>query len=120
MNNKKDEDKIKKRLETLASKIEKHNILYHQKDKPIISDQEYDKLIIENAEIEIKYPHLILKNSPNKRVGASPLKKFDKISHIVPMLSLSNAFNQQDIEDFIIRIKKFLKLDGKKKIRFYV
>ena len=118
MNNQNNESKIKKRLKILASKIEKNNILYHQKDKPIISDQEYDQLIKENNEIESNYPHLILDNSPNRIVGALPLKKFNKIFHLVPMLSLANAFNQKDVEDFIERIKKFLTIGRKTELKF--
>ena len=118
MNNQNNESKIKKRLKILASKIEKNNILYHQKDKPIISDQEYDQLIKENNEIENNYPHLILDSSPNRIVGALPLKKFNKIFHLVPMLSLANAFNQKDVEDFIERIKKFLTIGRKTELKF--
>ena len=112
------EDKIKKRLKKLSLIINKHNILYHQKDKPEITDQEFDKYVIENNHLESLYPHLVLKNSPNKFVGSKIANKFKKIIHKSPMLSLANAFNENNIEDFIDRIKKYLNIDSKVKIDF--
>ena len=72
-----EEKKIRSRLNTLASLILKHNILYHQKDKPEISDSEFDNLIKENDILEKKFPYLILDNSPNKLVGSIISKKFE-------------------------------------------
>ena len=112
------EKKIKERLETLASLISKHSILYHQKDNPEISDKKFDELIKQNNELEQKFPNLILKNSPNNFVGSPVLNKFTKIKHKLPMLSLANAFNQDDIVDFIQRIKKFLNIGNEKNIQF--
>jgi len=74
------EEEISKRLKNLASLIHKHNKLYHQKDKPEITDKDFDKLVKENYELERKFPHLILENSPNKFVGSHPSKKFEKIT----------------------------------------
>ena len=113
-----DEVKIKERLKNLASLISQHNYLYHSKDSPEISDVEYDKLIKENNKLENNHPHLILKNSPNNVVGSSLSRKFEKINHKTPMLSLANAFNQNDIEDFIERIKKFLNVKKSEVIEF--
>ena len=112
------EEKIKKRLNKLASLIIKHNKFYHQNDKPEITDKDFDKLVDENNKLEKEFPHLILKNSPNKYVGSNLLKKFEKIQHKLPMLSLSNAFNKNDLEDFIDRIKKFLNFNDKEIIDF--
>ena len=112
------EEKITERLKKLASLIYKHNILYHQKDRPQISDKDFDVLVKENNELEKKFPHLILDISPNKFTGGPVLKKFNKINHSIPMLSLGNAFNKNDVKDFIERIKKFLKIDEKEKIEF--
>ncbi len=112
------EGEIKKRLNKLASLIYKHNKLYHQNDKPVITDKDFDKLVKENNELERNFPHLILENSPNKFVGSFPSKKFEKIIHKLPLLSLANAFNKNDVEDFIGRIKKFLNIDKKEKIKF--
>ena len=112
------EEEISKRLKILASLIHKHNKLYHQKDKPEITDKDFDKLVIENNELERKFSHLILENSPNKFVGGRPSKKFEKIIHKIPMLSLANAFNKKDVGDFIDRVRKFLNIDKKEKIKF--
>ena len=97
------------KLKILSKKIIKHNKLYHKYDKPEISDQEFDKLIEENNLLEKKFPNLILKNSPNKIIGSPISNKFLKVKHKEPMLSLSNAFNDKDIEDFIKRVRKYLK-----------
>ena len=112
------EEEIKKRLKNLASLIDKHNKLYHQNDKPEITDKDFDDLVKENNELERKFPHLILENSPNKFVGSYPSKKFEKIIHKLPMLSLANAFNKNDVEDFIDRIRKFLNISSKEIIKF--
>ena len=112
------EKEVKKRLKNLASLIHKHNKLYHQNDRPEITDKEFDKLVKENNELERDFPHLILENSPNKFVGSPPLKKFDKILHKLPMLSLPNAFNKNDVEDFVNRIRKFLNIDNEEKVEF--
>ena len=108
--NKLDESSIINRLKKLSELIKKHNIHYHQEDRPKITDSEYDSLVKENNYLEKLYPHLILEDSPNNQIGVRPLKKFNKISHKAPMLSLANAFNQKDIIDFNDRIKKFINL----------
>ena len=72
------EDKIKKRLHELSKIIHKHNILYHQKDKPKMLDSDFDKLVKENTELEKHYPHLITNNSPSKKVGSKVANKFLK------------------------------------------
>ena len=115
-NNKKKE--ILKRLKDLSEIINNHNIHYHAEDNPIISDKEYDEYVIENNKLEKKYPELVLINSPNILVGSKSLEKFKKSTHINPMLSLGNAFNEKDIKDFLIRIRKFLNTDALKKIFF--
>ena len=108
------ESKIVKKLKNLSKLIHKHNVLYHNKDKPIISDREYDQLVKENQKLEKEYPHLVLKDSPNQKIGAATSKKFLKSIHKMPMLSLANAFEKKDVEDFIVRIKKFLNFDREK------
>ena len=112
------EKKIKERLSELAFLISKHNKLYHKNDKPVISDKSFDLLVKENNELEKQFPHLILENSPNKFIGSSLSEKFKKIQHRMPMLSLANAFNQNDMEDFVDRIRKFLNINNKEKIEF--
>lgn len=112
------EKKINKRLKELSVLIKKHNKKYHQKDKPIISDGEYDNLIKENNYLEKKFPDLKLKNSPNNIIGSKVLKKFSKNEHKIPMLSLPNAFNKNDLKEFIERIKRYLSLNDKSTLMF--
>ena len=117
-NNILNDNKVKNRLKELAKIIYKNNILYHEKDLPEITDQEFDKYIKENDTLEKKFPHLSLKNSPNKTIGSAPSNKFKKIKHKSSMLSLSNSFNKKDLESFIQRIRKFLNIKSDKKITF--
>ncbi|WP_341762085.1 NAD-dependent DNA ligase LigA [Candidatus Tisiphia endosymbiont of Thecophora atra] len=99
-------------LKQLASEIEKYNKAYHQEDTPLISDAEYDQLFNLNLELEKKFPHLVRANSPTKQIGSLAAEKFSKVKHINPMFSLSNAFDNEDVSEFINRIKNFLRLDS--------
>ncbi len=105
------EEQAKTELARLAQEIAEHNKRYHQDDAPTISDAEYDILFQRNAAIEAKFPALIRHDSPSLKVGAAPAEKFAKITHSKPMLSLSNAFTHEDVDDFITRIRRFLGLD---------
>lgn len=105
------EEEAKKLLQELADKIAHYNHAYYIEDKPLVSDSEYDQLFNINLTLEKKFPHLILENSPNNTVGSKVQNKFAKVTHHVPMLSLSNAFDEQDVKDFVERIKNFLRLD---------
>ncbi len=98
-------------LERLATEIAKHDAAYHQDDAPTVSDAEYDKLRRRNSEIEERFPELVRADSPSGRVGAAPLDKFDKVKHRRPMLSLDNAFDDDDVAEFIKRIQRFLNLN---------
>ncbi len=91
---------------------------YYQEDAPRISDAAYDALRERNAAIEARFPELIRANSPSRRVGAAPTGRFKKVRHAVPMLSLDNALAEQDVVDFVARIRRFLKLDEDEKITF--
>lgn len=97
-------------LERLAKAMAHHDKLYHANDAPEISDGEYDGLKQRNLEIEIKYPQLKRADSPTGKVGAPVTDGFSKIQHNVAMLSLDNAFNDQDVKDYAARIRRFLSL----------
>lgn len=105
------EDQAKQELEALAKVIYDSDIAYHQKDAPFLDDATYDALVMRNKEIEACFPHLQRLDSPSFRVGVQPLDEFDKITHAYPMLSLSNAFSKDDLDDFVDRIRRFLSLD---------
>ena len=94
----------KKKLNT----IKKHNKLYFTNDSPEISDAEYDKIKLELIELKKKYPFLKKVNSVSQLIGAKPSNKFQKIKHIHPMLSLANAFNKSDMNDFVKKVRNFL------------
>jgi len=112
------EDAIKKRLAFLAREIKAADALYYQDDNPVLTDAEYDALRRENLALEKEYPHLIRKDSPSKSVGAKPTGKFGKIKHTVPMLSLDNAFSDEDVVDFVARVKRFLNLPDDAEMSF--
>ncbi len=97
-------------LERLAKEIARHDRLYYQKDAPEISDAAYDALRKRNDAIEKRYPELVRDDSPSKSVGAAPTEAFGKVEHKVPMLSLSNGFEDADVTEFWNRIRRFLNL----------
>ena len=99
---------IIKKFKKGLTEIKKYNNLYYNKDKPAISDNDYDKLKLEILKLEKKYLFLKKFGSIEKIVGAPPLNKFKKIKHLRPMLSLSNAFDEEDMKDFKKKINNFL------------
>jgi len=103
-------------LERLASEIAKHDRAYYQDDAPTISDADYDALRQRNAAIEARFPALVRADSPSKRLGAAPSDKFAKVRHRVAMLSLDNAFADDDITSFVDRIRRFLGLPAEEQI----
>ncbi|MEO1650723.1 MAG: NAD-dependent DNA ligase LigA, partial [Pseudomonadota bacterium] len=98
-------------LARLAAEIERHDQLYHGQNAPEITDADYDDLVRRNKEIEARFPDLRRADSPSGRVGAAPAEGFGKVRHTVPMLSLGNAFDAEDVAEFVQRIRRFLSLD---------
>ena len=96
------------RIAQLRAEIDKHNHLYYVLDAPVISDAEYDKLFRELQTLETQHPELLTADSPTQRVGGAPLKPFAEVQHRTPMLSLNNAFGEQEVEAFDIRIREAL------------
>ena len=97
-------------LERLADDLTAHDLAYHQQDAPTISDGDYDALKRRNLDIETRFPHLIRDNSPSLRVGAARNEQFSPVEHGVPMLSLDNAFSNDEATEFDARIRRFLRL----------
>lgn len=109
------EEQAAAELKRLAVEIARHDDLYYRQDAPEISDAEYDALRQRNAAIEARFPHLIRDDSPSLRVGAPPVERFGKVRHAVPMLSLENAFTEEDVRDFVQQVYGFLGLpDGER------
>jgi len=112
---------VKARIDELTALLIKANYEYYNLDNPTITDQEYDKYLRELINLENKYPEYADPNSPTKRVGGNAIDKFQKVTHKIPMISLSNVFNEEEIRDFTGRIKSAgfnpeyvceLKIDG--------
>lgn len=101
--------RVEKEILGLRQEIEKHNHQYHVLDNPLITDGEYDQLFRRLLELEREYPELISPDSPTQKVGAAPADKFSTVQHTVPMLSLNNATDEEELSDFQERIQRFLK-----------
>ena len=102
----------------LTAEIAQHDKRYYQDDRPSIADAEYDALRARYNAIEERFPNLRTLESLSLKVGAAPSGKFKKVRHALPMLSLDNAFSDEDVVDFVARIRRFLKLDESEKIAF--
>lgn len=114
-------EEIKTRIDELTAILKKANYEYYNLDNPSITDQEYDKYLRELINLEEKYPEYADPNSPTKRVGGEAIDKFVKVQHKIPMISLANVFNEEEIREFTGRIKNAgfkpeyvceLKIDG--------
>ncbi len=98
------------KIKTLREQLNYHSNRYYVMDDPEISDAEYDRLYRELSELEKQFPEFITPDSPTQRVGAAPAKAFNTVAHTLPMLSLDNSLNEEDIRAFDDRIKNFLKI----------
>ncbi|MDN4630865.1 NAD-dependent DNA ligase LigA [Sphingomonas sp. PsM26] len=97
-------------LAHLAAEIARHNALYHTQDAPELSDAAYDALVRRNSALEAAFPHLVRSDSPNTQVGAAPAAHLAKVAHARAMTSLDNAFTDEDVADFVGRVRRFLAL----------
>ena len=104
------EDQARIELRRLAEILVNSNLAYHGEDTPNMDDATYDALKLRNLGIELRFPQLKLPNSPSDQIGSEPREGFQKIQHTVRMLSLGNAFNKNDVDDFVVRLKKFLNI----------
>ena len=103
-------DEASSELRFLLDTLKTADLAYYDKEAPLLTDAEYDALRQRNSAVEEAFPDLMLEDSPSLNVGASPSSDFEKVQHLVPMLSLDNAFSDQDVEDFVARMKRFLNL----------
>jgi len=102
---------VKKRVAELRQALHHHNHLYYVLDEPEISDAEYDRLMQELTSLEMAYPEIVAPDSPTQRVGAPPLASFESVAHTIPMLSLENAFDEEEVLAFDKRVRRYLKTD---------
>ena len=99
------------RIEELRSQVEYHNYRYYVLDDPEIPDAEYDRLFRELQALEKAHPELVSEDSPTQRVGGAPVDKFREVRHLLPMLSLDNAFSIEEMTDFDRRVRDKLGID---------
>jgi len=105
-------------LERLSAAMGEAERLYFREDAPTLTDAEYDALKRRNLAIEARFPDLVRPDSPSRRVGAAPSEQFSPVEHGVPMLSLDNAFNDEEVGEFAARIRRFLRIDPAQAIAF--
>src|SRR5512142_332709 len=98
----------KARHAQLIEEIRQHDYAYYVLAQPSISDQEYDRLYHELIDLETQFPQLITPESPTQRVGGQPLKEFKPVRHLQPMLSLDNTYSQEELREFVNRLKRLL------------
>lgn len=103
---------LRERVARLREELEQHNYRYYVLDDPLVSDAEYDRLFRELMQIEAEHPELVSADSPTQRVGAAPLPQFASVTHLQPMLSLNNAFEDAEVEAFDRRVREATGADG--------
>src|SRR5439155_13043621 len=97
-----------KKTAELREEVRKHDRLYYEEAAPIISDREYDRLYKELADLEAQFPDLVTPDSPTQRVGGKPLKAFEQVAHLIPMLSLDNTYSEEEVKNFYVRMQRLL------------
>lgn len=112
-------DTVAKEHKRLIAEIRRHDIQYYQDDDPLVSDAQYDQLRLELIALEKQFPFLVTAESPTQSVGSAPAKGFGKVRHKVPMLSLDNAFNSEELQEFENRIRRFLGLPSDEQVAFF-
>lgn len=113
-----DEKAAKEELQRIAEEMAKADYAYYHDDAPYLSDAQYDELKRTNERIESKFPHLIVKDGPSTRIGATVRNEFGKVKHKIPMLSLGDIFSEEELIDFTASINRFLGLDTDNKITY--
>jgi DNA ligase (NAD+) len=101
-------DSVANRIEALRSRIERHNYRYYIEDNPEISDLEFDRLMQELQDLEKQHPELVTPESPTQRVGGQPIEGFRQVAHRVPMLSIENTYNEEEVREFDARVRRLL------------
>jgi DNA ligase (NAD+) len=101
-------DSIENRIEALRNTIERHNYKYYIENEQEISDLEFDRLMRELQDLERQYPELITPDSPTQRVGGQPIEGFRQVAHRIPMLSIENTYNEEEVREFDARIQRWL------------
>src|SRR5213596_2089592 len=96
------------RIETLRRDITEHNRRYYEEAAPTISDREYDRLYKQLVDLETQFPELVTPDSPTQRVGGKPLKAFEQVAHLIPMLSLDNTYSEEEVKNFYARMQRLL------------
>jgi DNA ligase (NAD+) len=104
----KNEAHAARRMEQLREEIRRHDRLYYEEAAPVISDREYDRLYKELVDLEAQFPDLVTPDSPTQRVGGKPLKAFEQVPHLIPMLSLDNTYSEEEVKNFYARIQRLL------------
>ena len=105
-------------LAWLAAEMARHDRLYYREDTPELSDADYDALRRRNSELEQHFPELIRADSPSLRVGSTPAEAFKKVPHALPMLSLDNAMTEDEVREFVARVRRFLNLPADEPLVF--
>src|SRR5947199_10647071 len=104
----KDSTRAAKQIQKLRDEFRKHDRLYYEEAAPVISDREYDRLYKELVDLETQFPDLVTPESPTQRVGGKPLKAFEQVPHLIPMLSLDNTYSEEEVKNFYARIQRLL------------